>query len=394
MYGSRVSARHTVRWICSAACLPTCRGARGSGWWGPTASARRRCCASWSGRATDCRQRFVAKGTRIGYLEQEAADGFAERSQTVYEEMLEVFAELRAREAACAVWRPRWPRGTLEACCRAMAVRRRPSPTTAGMSNELQIQQVLSGLGFQREEQHMPLAHCSGGEKTRALLARLLLERPDLLVLDEPTNHLDIDAVAWLEYDAAEVGRRRDHRQPRPVLPGSGRQRGLGDEPRGLETYRGNYSAYLTQREDRWAWRIKEFETVQAKFLKDLDFVKRNIVRESTTDRAKGLLKRLVRKVQAVQLAGHASAQHEVERLYAGPSRDGQDELGCEPGGVRHQGVAGTRIRAPRASRCGSGRDSAAETWSCAPTTSRSASRRRRSSTSTSYCSSGASARR
>jgi ATP-binding cassette subfamily F protein 3 len=45
----------------------------------------------------------------------------------------------------------------------------------------------------------MPLSHLSGGQQTRALLARLLLESPDLLVLDEPTNHLDINAIEWLE---------------------------------------------------------------------------------------------------------------------------------------------------------------------------------------------------
>ena len=248
---------------------------------------------------------FAAKNTRIGYLEQEAADGFAERSHTVYEEMLEVFAELRAREVVLHDMEAQMAEGDSSEELLSRYGRAQEAFThDGGYEYELQIQQVLSGLGFQREEQHMPLAHCSGGETTRALLARLLLDRPDLLVLDEPTNHLDIDAVAWLEttlqkWDGAVIIVSHDRYfldQVVNVVWEMG--------PRGLETYRGNYSAYLTQREDRWAWRTKEFETVQSKFLKDLDFVKRNIVRESTTDRAKGLLKRLVRQVQAVQLAG------------------------------------------------------------------------------------------
>src|SRR5690606_38743116 len=68
-----------------------------------------------------------------------------------------------------------------------------------GYEYETRISQVLYGLGFDREDWHRPLAHLSGGQKTRALLARLLLEQPDLLILDEPTNHLDVEAIEWLE---------------------------------------------------------------------------------------------------------------------------------------------------------------------------------------------------
>ena len=68
-----------------------------------------------------------------------------------------------------------------------------------GYQYETRIKMVLSGLGFTSDEYDMPLPQLSGGQKTRALLCRLLLEEPDLLVLDEPTNHLDIQAVEWLE---------------------------------------------------------------------------------------------------------------------------------------------------------------------------------------------------
>ena len=65
---------------------------------------------------------------------------------------------------------------------------------------DVRIQRTLSGLGLSEDYWKVPLNHLSGGQKTRALLARLLLEEPDLLMLDEPTNHLDTDAIEWLEH--------------------------------------------------------------------------------------------------------------------------------------------------------------------------------------------------
>jgi ATP-binding cassette subfamily F protein 3 len=79
-----------------------------------------------------------------------------------------------------------------------------------GMTMQADIEQVLTGLGFEREQLDNPLTMFSGGWQMRAELGRLLLQRPDCLLLDEPTNHLDIDSVRWLEdflsnYDGAVV---------------------------------------------------------------------------------------------------------------------------------------------------------------------------------------------
>jgi len=150
----------------------------------------------------------------------------------------------------------------------------------------------------------MPIEHCSSGQKTRALLARLLLEKPDLLILDEPTNHLDVAAIEWLEtYLLAWSGTLLIVSHDRYFLDSV--VDNIWEMSRnGLETYRGNYSAYLRQREERWILRDEEFTAVQERFLKKLEFIKRNIARASSSDRAQGEMKRLVREVKAVEVGG------------------------------------------------------------------------------------------
>ena len=68
-----------------------------------------------------------------------------------------------------------------------------------GYDYEQRTEQVLSGLGFERERWDRPARELSGGQRTRAQLGRLLLEEPDVLLLDEPTNHLDLTTTEWLE---------------------------------------------------------------------------------------------------------------------------------------------------------------------------------------------------
>jgi ATP-binding cassette subfamily F protein 3 len=247
----------------------------------------------------------LAKGTSVGYLHQEAEHAFADQDHTLYDEMLTVFAGLRAQEAQLREMELAMSSGDIsETFLETYGALQEAFELAGGYDYEVRIRQALDGLGFKEQQQRMPLSHCSGGQKTRALLARLLLEKPDLLILDEPTNHLDVVALEWLEktlqsWAGAMLIVSHDRYFLDRVVDN------IWEMSRnGLESYRGNYSAYLHQREERWARREEEFKAARARFLKDLDFVKRNIARASTTDRAKGLLKRLIRDVKAVEAGG------------------------------------------------------------------------------------------
>ncbi len=242
-----------------------------------------------------------AKSLRIGYLPQEA-DFQLEGS--VWDACVDVFQDLirQQKELEKLEGEMSDPVKRERALTRYGALQE-DFERHGGYVYQTRIKQVLTGLGFASSDFELSLDHLSGGQRTRAYLAKLLLSDPDLLLLDEPTNHLDVAAVEWLEgylsqWDGSAVIVSHD----RYFLDHACNAL-LEMAVNGTEFYRGNYSTYLQERENRWNHRLEVFEAERDKLLKDLEYIKRNISGQNV-QQAKGKLRRLTRIVQAIEQVG------------------------------------------------------------------------------------------
>jgi ATP-binding cassette, subfamily F, member 3 len=232
----------------------------------------------------------TAKGLRIGFLPQRPE---LAGNHTVWEEMLNAFTDLRRMESKLQQLEQALADPTRhESALAQYGDLQHRFEDAGGYTYETRIKMVLHGLSFTPDEYERPLNKLSGGQRTRALLGRLLLDAPDLLVLDEPTNHLDIQAVEWLEaflkdFPGTVLAVSHD-RYFMDVFASTVWEMDFGT----LETYRGNYSHYVRQRGERYERRWKEYEAQQEFLSKEEEYIRRNIAGQNTRQ-AKGKLKRL-----------------------------------------------------------------------------------------------------
>ncbi len=186
-----------------------------------------------------------------------------------------------------------------------------------GFEYSARAEAILQGLGFDRDSWQMETEKLSGGQQNRLGLARLLLSEPDVLLLDEPTNHLDVGAVEWLEeflqsYAAAFVIISHD----RYFLDRACR-RMIEIENGQAATYKGNYSDYLVEREERREIQQRAFENQQRLIAKTEEFIRKNLAGQKTKQAKsrRTMLERLERvdAVRADQAAGDFRLQ-DIER--------------------------------------------------------------------------------
>ena len=233
---------------------------------------------------------IMPKDLTIGYLEQQSK---LESDMTIWDEMMTIFSAFREQEeqlrhleqqmADPAVYND--PESN-EKVMKEYDELQTDFKDAGGYQYEADTRAILHGMKFYPDAFGKKVVSLSGGQKTRLMLAKLLLSKPQLLILDEPTNHLDIETLSWLEnylknYPGAILVVSHDRYfldQIVTMVYEVSRHR--------VKKFTGNYSRYLDEKAKQYELDQKQFEKQQGEKAKLEDYVARNLVRASTTKMA------------------------------------------------------------------------------------------------------------
>lgn len=237
-----------------------------------------------------------AKQTTIGYLPQEVA-GFKPNT-TLYQEAETAFAEALALQAELDMVNKQLGSvqpgsENFEALLSRQGELQHLLEHTDIFLMQSQIEKVLTGLGFKQSDFSRDCRSFSGGWLMRLMLAKLLLAKPALLLLDEPTNHLDIESLTWLEeflksYQGSMVIISHD-RAFLDNLTSTTWELSLGN----LTVYKGNYSKFLIEKENRMQIQRAAFENQQTKIQQTMRFVERFRAKSTKASQVQSRLKQL-----------------------------------------------------------------------------------------------------
>lgn len=236
-----------------------------------------------------------ARGTQVAYLEQEPqlTAGLALRDavRMASERIVELESQLHATADQIA------EAGGEAALARLVDKQARLEEeyrARGGYAYQSRVEAVLIGLGFEPSDFELPVDRLSGGEKSRAALAKILLAEPDFLFLDEPTNHLDIQSTEWLEQFLAK--------SPKAIVMISHDRyfldkvvhRVLDLDETEVTSYRGDYTTYAECKQEKLAHQQRLYEEQQQYVARQEDFIQRHIAGQRGRE-AKGRRKRLER---------------------------------------------------------------------------------------------------
>ena len=215
-------------------------------------------------------QIFIQKNLRVGYLPQ-TADYQSENR--IEDELLTVFKPLQEMEAEMRSLEQIMQTGATSEQMDRYSKLLHDFEEQNGYGYHSMVRGVLNGLGFEEEEYQLPINYLSGGQKTRIMLGKLLLQAPDILLLDEPTNHLDIESISWLEsYLAAYKGAAIIISHDRYFLDKLCTK--TMEIERGVSTvYNGNYSYYISEKEVRQKVAMREYEAQQTEIKRQEEII-------------------------------------------------------------------------------------------------------------------------
>lgn len=247
--------------------------------------------------SADSGEVIMPKDRTIGYLPQNATldstRGIYDELLTVFKPLIKIEKKLRKMEEKMADPDHFAKRSDEDQLLKSYDTLQAEFRSRGGYTYQAEIRSVLNGLNLGGFPEDTPVSNLSGGQKTQLALGKLLLTRPDLLILDEPTNHLDIDTLTWLEgylqrYKGSVLVVSHDRyfldKVATKIYEVAGHK---------VTKYDGNYTRYMKLRAAAYESAMKTYDKQQKEVARLTDFVRKNIVRASTTKRAQSRRKQL-----------------------------------------------------------------------------------------------------
>lgn len=207
---------------------------------------------------------FMSKNVKLGYMEQHTCSN----SKTIWDELVSVFDDLIQMEQELESLALQLSENHSQALIERQDDLTNEFSLNGGLTYKSMTRSALIGLGFAEEDFNKPTSKLSGGQRSKLILAKLLLSKADFLLLDEPTNHLDISAIQWLEeflsnFSGACLIISHDRYFLDKIT-----NKTIELENKKIRSYKGNYSTFLVKKE-------AEQKAVEEKYENDIKEIER-----------------------------------------------------------------------------------------------------------------------